>query len=235
MVPRPRINSERAHRHVVTLATSTAGLQFSPKLAIYSDANGTPSFYNPGVTGGPSSPNLSMSFSLDEMQIFIGGTLANTVLVPNSPELQVLYDTYQIEKVDVAVYFGNTESLASGDSQLGAQWIMPLIGYAPDTDDAGNTSITQLQQYSTYKVHQTVAPLRCSIVPCARGAVQGSALSSTASGYTRLQRQDIDIASPSAPHFGLKMCVDNLRANPNGINTLVSIQARMHFLMKATR
>lgn len=136
MVPRPVVNGEKSHRHTVTMSSST-GTGRLPLFITQSNA-GVSSF---GTTGF-ASPNMAISWSLANMVIGIGGLPAITIPNPNIAELQQLYDTYRVDRVEVKIYFGNTDSLVSGDPSSGIQWVLPLIGYAPDNDDASNTSIT---------------------------------------------------------------------------------------------
>jgi len=232
MVPRPRLNGELAHRHIVTCSSTTGTGALSIRLG---QTAGTMQWN----IGAGYSPNMSISWSLANMVIGIAGLPLLTIPIPNVAELQQLYDTFQIEKVDVTVFFGNTESLVSNDANLGARFVLPLIVYAPDTDDASNTSITQLQQYSTCRTHQSSEPLRVSLVPCAAGGVFDPTAPGIPAnfGFTRLQRQDINVAYADTPHYGLKMSVDGLLSNPpdNFVNTFVSVVSRVHFLMKNTR
>lgn len=234
MVPRPRINGELAHRHIVTCSSTTSSSGSNMYIA---STLGSPTFN----AGAINSPNMSMSWSLANMVIALGGVPAITIPLPNVAELQQLYDTFQIEKVEVTLFFGATESLVSGDAQLGVQWVMPLIGYAPDTDDASNTGITQLQQYSTYKCTQASSPLKINIVPCSAGATFDPTSGTVPAqlGFTRLQRQDINVAYAGTPHYGLKFACDTFRSLPAGSTggalTYVSVQSRLHLLMKATR
>lgn len=240
MVPRPRLNGELAHRHVVTCSTST-GTARERLLIRYSGpaTNVTEFVAGPDPVTGLSvaSQNMAVTWSLANMVIGLGGNAVITIPMPNVGELQNLYDTFQIEKVELTIYFGNTESLVSGDPSSGFSWVMPLIGYSQDTDDAGNTDITQLQQYSTYKCHQSTSPLRMSVVPCSAGVVFDPAVQAN-SGYTRLQRQDINVAYAGTPHFGMKFAVDGMLSQPPGGTvaiTLMTVQSRVHFLMKNTR
>lgn len=231
MVPRPIVNGELAHRHIVTMSSST-GTGRLP-LFITQSSGGVSSF---GTTGF-ASPNMALSWSLADMVVGIGGAAAITIPNPNIAELQQLYDTFQIDRVDIKVYFGNTESLVSGDPTSGIQWTLPIIGYSVDNDDAGNTSITQLQQYSTYKSHQSSKPMQLRLVPTAAGTVFDPSVASNA-GYTRLQKQDINVAYASTPHYGLKLAVDGFLANPPALlnfTTYMSVEARVHYIMKCTR
>lgn len=136
------------------------------------------------------------------------------------------------------MFFGATESLVSGDVQLGYNYVMPIIGHAPDTDDAANTGITQLQQYSTYRTHQTTSFLKLMVVPCSAGATFDPTNPGVPAllGFTRLQRQDINVAYAVTPYYGYKFSVDGMKAaSAVAGNSFVSIQARIHFLMKSTR
>jgi len=223
MVPRPRINGELVHRHIVTCSTSSTA-----QVIIRSPATGISDF----AIGGsliPASPNMSFNFSLAQVVLNLGGVPALTIPVPNVAELQQLYDTFQIEKVELTIFAGNTDSLVSGDPTSGIQWVLPLIGHSVDTDDDGNTSLTQLQQYSTYKMDQLgQKPIKATMVPCVAGNTFGG-------GFTRLQRQDINVAQAATPHYGYKLAVDGFRATPNGNNCLLSFMFRTTYLMKCTR
>lgn len=223
MVPRPLLNGEVAHRHVITSSTSSATSVF-----VRSPASGLSQFEIAGSLT-PASANMQFNFSLADTIVSLGGLPALTIPNPSVAELQQLYDTFQIEKVELTVWCGNTESLVSGEPLSGFNYVLPLIGHAPDTDDAGNTSLTQLQQYSTYKCDQLGAkPMKAIIVPCAAGSTFGG-------GFTRLQRQDINVSQAATPHYGYKMAVDGFRSFPNIITTLLSFQFRITYLMKSTR
>lgn len=225
MVPRVRLNGEKAHRHIVTCSTSTEDSFF------ITNQTGGVSQFNIGVRSGA---NASFTFSLSEVIIRIQGLTALTLPVPGQQELVNLYDTFQIEKVELKIWSGATES-AMGDPASGATtavfYTMPLIGHTPDMDDANNTSITALQQYSTYRCDQLgqSKPISRSFVPCVAG--------NTVSGQTRLQKQDINTGFPNTPHYGFKMSVDGFHSNPGALldTTYLSCQFRIHYLMKSTR
>lgn len=222
MVPRPRLNRELAHRHIVTMFTSTV-----QALTVSCLPGGTANWATFGIAA---SPNASLNFSLSQMVLSIGGIPAITCPNPSIAELQQLYDLFQIEKVEITMFSGNTESIVGNDVNTGYNFVLPLVGYSQDTDDDANTSLTQLQQYSTYGTYQLgMTPLRTSLVPC---------VASTAfSGYSRGQKQDVNVGYPATPHYGFKMAIDSMRSNPpaGGNNTYVSIQARVHYIMKCTR
>jgi len=189
---------------------------------------GVSQFGFPGTVAA-SSPNLSFTFSLAQVVVNGGGTPAFVCPIPSVAELQQLYDTFQIEKVEITVFSGNTESLVSGEPLSGVQYTLPLIGHSQDTDDDGNTSLTQLQQYSTYKCDQLGSkPIKAIVVPCVAGNTFGG-------GFTRLQRQDINVSQAATPHYGYKMALDGFRSASGNNTGLISIMFRIHYLMKCTR
>ena len=219
-VPRVLLNKELGHRHIVTSATST-----QTQLRVITPSSGV-SIFEIGTTN---SANLALSFSLGETIINLGGVPTLSVPNPALAELQNLYDSFQIEKVEITIYSGNTESTTSGDPLNGYNYVLPLLGHAPDTDDAGNTSLTGLQQYSTYKCDQLgTKPIKATVVPCAAGTMFST-------GYSRLQKLDLNVSQPNCPHYGYKMAIDGFKSNPNLNNCLLSLQFRVHYLMKSTR
>lgn len=216
-VPRVRLNGEKAHRHVLTCSTSTQEI-----LYIQNTAGGVSNFVTTSRTGA----NMSLTFSLSEVILRIGGLTAITLAPSNFSELVALYDTYQIEKVEISIWSGCTEAAAA----VGVATVTcPLIGHTVDMDDANNTSITALQQYSTYRCDQlgNNRPIRATVVPCA-------ALDIT-SGVSRGQKQDVNTGFPNAPHYGYKLSVDGFHATDANVPTLLSMQFRLHYLMKSTR
>lgn len=224
MVPRPMLNREMAHRHVVTMSTSA-----ETQVRVTSPTSGV-SVFGIGVN---SSANMSLEFSLANTTIYLGGLASLAVANPSVAELQQLYDTFQIEKVEITIFSGNTQAITSGEVLTGPNFVLPLIGHVPDTDDAGNTSLTQLQQYSNYRCDQLgQRPIKATVVPCPAGQLFNGVAST---GYSRLQKQDVNVANAATPHYGYKLAVDGFRSTPNALNCLMSFQFRIHYLMKSTR
>jgi len=184
MVPRPLLNREKAHRHILTCSTST-----QEALYILNNTGGVADFVTAAQTGA----NLSLTFSLSEVVVRISGLTAITLAPSNFSELVALYDTFQIEKVEISLWSSTSQASAQSGNN---PFLMPLIGHCPDTDDANNTSLTSLQQYAQYKCEQLgqSRPLKVSVVPCPQGTVT--------SVRTRLQKQDINTGFPATPHHG---------------------------------
>ncbi|AXQ66166.1 MAG: capsid protein [Cressdnaviricota sp.] len=232
------LNGESIHRHTVCCSSSSTAVMY-----VNYPASGVATF---AVSPLIQSQNLSIQFSLATVDIFLGGVAALSVPVPNTAELQAMYDTYQLAQVEIRMYLGANDSKTglddtgiAGAVNYNSNWPLPIVGYAPDTDDAANTSITQLQQYSTYKQLQPIAgkPLVTRIVPACAGGVWNGPVRS---GYTRLTRQDVNVANPGVPHYGLKMCVDGMKSTAGAAGTgevasLMSMFFKLHFVMKNTR
>lgn len=216
-VPRVRLNGEKAHRHVLTCSTSTQEIFY-----IQNSAGGVSNFITTARTGA----NVSVSFSLSEVILRIAGLTAITLAPSNFSELVALYDTYQIEKVELSLWSGTTEA---GAAPGVATVTCPLIGHTVDMDDANNTPITSLQQYSTYRCDQlgNNKPIKATFVPCCA--------MDTTLGVSRGQKQDINTGFPNAPHYGYKLSVDGFHATDANVPTLLSMQFRIHYLMKSTR
>lgn len=84
MVPRPRLNGELAHRHIVTCSSSTGtgGAQL-----FLNTSAGVTRFLANGPFGAVQSENLALSWSLAEMVVGLGGMPAIQIPVPNVAEL----------------------------------------------------------------------------------------------------------------------------------------------------
>ena len=230
------LNGTLAHRHVATCSSSDILPMF-----ITLPSSGVALFNFSGIT----SANMALSFTLAGMVVNIGGIAVATIPLPNVSELKALYDSYVLEKVDIQIWSGNTVSQVgkvhpNDPSTLEpgvvdyVQQPMCLIGYVVDMDDAANTSISALQQYSNYKVQQLGlgVPIKCSFTPCVNDTL------SNTTGYGRSSKQIINTANDTVQHFGLKLSVDGFKAfNPTSreVNTYLSVQARYHLRMIATR
>ena len=229
-----KLNDALVHKHVVTCSTSDF-TQLS--LTIPASGVGLFNMY------GSSSANLQLSFALAGMTVYIGGAAVTVIPLPNVTELKALYDSYVIEKIEVNLWSGNTVSqvgVVRPDADFDLGYVdytmapMCLIGHVVDMDDAANTSITQLQQYSQYKCTQLGLgkPINHSFTPCCNDTL------SNATGYGRSTKQIINTANDNVQHFGLKLAVDAFKTSntlARQINTYLSLQARFHLRMIATR
>jgi len=187
-----------------------------------------------------------MQFSLGSVDILFGGVPGVSIPIPGTTQLQAMYDTFCIEKVEIRMFAGSN-SASNGSEETGIAGVtqfnyrdpLPIIGYAPDTDDSGNTTMVDLQQYSTHKQKQLVGgdPIVTSVVPCVATALYASPFSTS---YARKALADVNCGNPGTPHYGMKMYVDGLRASSDTAaidpaNTLVSFFFKLHFRMKTTR
>jgi len=223
-VTRSGLLKEANHRHVINiLSDSTA------QLTIDATAGGVAQFNTSLV---PASPNLSMQFSLDGVTLFLGGIQAFTCALPGKSTLVGMYDTYQIQKIDVIMYVSGMAT--ENDPGAGILAVQPIIVYAPDSDDASSTNRDDLLQYSTASIVQptTAKPLAVTIKPAASVQMYASLVST---GYGRVFSPDLNVSSSNIPHYGLKMCADLMRSTAAGTHAQITFMFRYHLLMKATR
>lgn len=187
--------------------------------------------------------SLAFDFSLQQVRIYLGGVVRWTLPVPNYTEFTALFDQYRIDGVDVSLSPGfNANNLAdSGYVNTGtgaytgaAFWEaygIPCIGAATDLDDVGNTVITDLQQYDTFryvKLGQAGAPILVrKFRP--RPAIQYYNTAISAAYGTGDNGPFIDCSSASCPHYGLKMALDAGNANRGPILTNI---AQMNIIVK---
>lgn len=227
------ISNQLVHRHVATCSSST-----NASLTVFNPSSGVAVFQY----GTFNSSNMALAFQLSGTAMYLGGTLAAVWALPNLSELQALYDSYVIEKVEVSIWdsatvaqIGNVNQNTTFPDPIGyATQPMPLIGWTVDLDDFANTSFTDLQQYSTFKCKQLGGgyPIKQTVYPCAREDLNSG------SGQGRAAQHVINCSTPGVNHYGLKMSIDGFKAtNPSAVSlsSFLSIQTKYHLKMIATR
>jgi len=220
MVPRgPRTFS------FTRLSSSNQGTANALPIQIVNDSlTGRPNF----STGLQSGQNLALAFRLDQVDLYINGTLASTFGVPNYTEFTNLFDQYCIKKVDVMVLPSFTNG---GPSPNVSVW-MPWVIHAADYDNTSSTGSTSLMQYSGAKftqlngqvVHINSKTLR-SLKP--QAAVSIARVTGSV-GQAPMDDVWISTDNPNVQHFGLKMALDD---SYNGSNLGVVLGA-LNFVVK---
>jgi len=179
--------------------------------------------------GGTASPNLSLDFGLGTFSVKIGGASALTLVSPSQQQLANLYDAYIIDSVEVIIRT-TTNSLDQS-----ATLCIPLVGYAVDNDDSQNTTYDALMQYANFKSKSPSAndPIRVKFKPAVAPQLYQSAV---AFAYARHFNQQVDCASPNAPHYALKCSIDGMaNAYPVGYLCAFNIEVRQNLIMLSTR
>lgn len=220
MVPRaPRVFT------FTRLASSNQGTANALPIQIVNDSlTGRPNF----STGIQSGQNLALAFRLDQVDIYINGSIASTFSLPNYTEFTNLFDQYCIKKVEISVLPSWTNG---GPSPNVSVW-MPWIIHAADYDNANSTGSTSLMQYNGAKFTQLVGQLGSINSRSMRTLKPQAALSvQRATGSVGQAPMDdvwISTDNPNVQHFGLKMALDD---SYNGSNVGVVLGA-LNFVVK---
>lgn len=228
-----RINPTRElrHKHVLNLLSS----QPANWIGLRTDASGLCEWISQNGAVGPS---LSFMFSLSKTIIYVQGGPAVEIPTPGVDTLLAMYDSYQIDKIDIEMYVGQ---MVTQDSQSGGGNVLfqPIILMSPDTEDSAVTSLDQLLQYSTTTVVQplTGKPVSISIKPSCSSSFNADPNAVGTAGVGRKFSPTLAIATPSVAHYGLKMASDMGRARTGGVNLegVVTFRIRLHTTMIGTR
>lgn len=130
--------------------------------------------------------------------------------LPNYSEFTALYDEYRIKAVKIM--FVPTMNVATANATSGTTAgfvpVPALYTWIDNDDNTAPTTITQGQQYQSFKCHGLLDRMRCrSVVPEVSTALYGSGGAFTS--YGQVKNQWIDNNSPSVVHFGLKFGIIN--------------------------
>lgn len=217
------------HRFKRTASTNASGSY----LQITTDTLGIPSF----SAGGIISDNIQLAFSLQELRLYVGGTLAATTTIPGYTELTALFDTWCIEKVDV-MFLPSFNGQTMSTNVLSN---LPSIVYAVDTDDSNAADRTALQQYGNCKytslINTDQSPLKLATfrpriqVPMYQAGVNW------AYGEAGRNTRWVDTATPGCMHYGFKAAMDaSLKTGAlSSYMGQIDIVVRYHFALKTSR
>jgi hypothetical protein len=160
---------------------------------------------------GTNSNSLSFSFTLQGINIYIGGT-SNAVGLPNYTQFTSLFDQYCIKKVEMLAFYNVNTSTNTGGAVSTAS--LPVFALVDDYTDAGIlTSMSDAMSYGSCKLIQfgndrSANPgIRHALSPrLAVGAGDYGAIAApiVPKGPIWLNTQNVDI-----PHYGIKMYYDN--------------------------
>lgn len=216
---------DSAHKHVLTMSSSQT---FGGGQIVLSANAGICQFSSAGFF----SPNASLEFGMGSFNVKIGGTVAISVKSGNQGSLELIYDAWILEKVEVIVRVSNN---AVDVGNAGTKLSLPTFGYSIDNDDSQNTTYENLMQYANFKSKQPTAesPIKTSFKPACTPVVYNSA---GFSGYSRSFNQQIDMAYPNVPHYGLKLSLDGMaNAFPAVDFGLVVFEVRQHLILLSSR
>lgn len=125
--------------------------------------------------------------------------------VPNYSELVALFDSYQIDKVKVML------TPVKNQLNTGISIDTPRLHYCIDYDDGSPPgTVTEMQEYATYKVCEANRPLTIWLKPKISLQTFRTGL---AEAYCRpdayiQQHLLLDCANPDIQHYGLKFAIE---------------------------
>jgi len=160
-----------------------------------------------------------------------GGVLTSTSwIVPSAAEFVALFDNFRIDKIDVTATFNKNVSTVNPDPN-GISGL-PNINFYIDQDDNDYVSLEQILQREDMRIwNLDQSRMEFSFKPKMNFLVSNT--TGTASvGIAQLSPSNpfLDsVASQNAPHFGLKMVMDN----PTGSTILLdSVLGQLSFNFK---
>lgn len=180
-----------------TISSSGAVSPF--RVQIGSSSTGVPQFTCNSVVGN----GLQIAFSLSGVQINCGGVPAAALAMTDVTEFTSLFDEWAIDFVECVYNLScNVAQATTAAAQL------PLIAAAIDYDDQLAKTVSQLQEYDTYRSVQMIAgtPFKTTIKP---RLVQVMYQPGVSVGYgSAASGTWVDSAYPTVQCYGHKLAID---------------------------
>lgn len=177
--------------------------------------------------------DIQMSFCLDTVNVYLGGTLFATYAVPSSSEFVNLYDQYRIDWIDVDITFNSNNSSTNSPTQS-----MPKIWFAEDHNDVNGVTLPQIMQYDNVQVWQTGMGVgvmkRIRVKPTTNTLVY---YTNVLSAYKKNSNKEwLDTQYASIPYYGVKMYVDPI-VYTTGTQVIgyISMNFAYHITCQATK
>lgn len=172
---------------------------------------------------------LGLSFSLDGVQPWLGGTNITEIPLSNSSELQSVFDKYRLTKVLVEVFYSHNSS-PTGDPRL------PVLTQALDFDSVDGTSL--LNEYAGARLVQfgnNVNSQRFYLTnPTATYAMGSDAPLIAVVGGQKVSPW-LDTAAPGINHYGMRFQVSNFGGTQNATVGTFLFNIRLSFEFKNPR
>ncbi len=226
-LPRTRVHS------FTRLCSSNQGTGNALPILLQTDVSGRPQF----TTLTNSGTNLALAFRLDQVDLYLNGSLSSTFSLPNYTEFTSLFDEYCIKKVDIMVIPSMTSVGINQQVNFWAPWIVHAVDY----DDTSSTSATGLMQYDGAQFTQLAgaltrnnSPVLRSVYPRAPAAVIKS--TGVTTGQSPTQNMWINTSNPNVQHMGFKMALDDSYqgSNSSTIICALNIVCRYHMQFRDT-
>lgn len=172
--------------------------------------------------------DLSIDFSLSEMNLYVGGTVSNTVSIPGSTDFTALFEMWKIDKVELSMMF-SSNAVSPGTITAPTS---PILVVAFDPNDTSVTSLNSLLQVNGNRIIQ-IANIRgesgytTSFVP--RCKAQSNTVPVTGNGLLMPIGQYISTDSPATTHNGIKMFYDNAKSTYASTIGSLSMYVKLHY------
>jgi len=185
----------------------------------------TPGFNNSGIS------NMQVNFSLQQINLLLGGTSWATLAMPSYTEFTSLYDQFRIDWIGCEFYFSASEA----QSAAGNNGQLPMLICAKDYDDSNIALAGDLAQYNNAAYWQ-LGSIPKKVINL-RPNVDIAVFNGLTSGYARAKPMFIDTSSAGVPHYGLKLATAGIVTAPTNATNLGSIYMRFkyHITMQNTR
>lgn len=228
-IARPLKQPMRTH-YFTRMASSNNGATNAFPLSVQQNSiTGRPEF----TTGSNSGQNLALQFRLDEVDVYLNGSVASTFAVPNYTEFTNLFDQYCIKKIDVYIL----PSYSNMNFTSSYAYTLPWIVHAEDNDDIASTGSQSLMQYNGAKFTQLMGQMNSlSSIPLRTITPKANSLVATSTGGTgqSIASPWINTTNVNVPHYGFKMALDD---SYNGVSPgttvfFLNIVVKYHFAFR---
>jgi len=156
--------------------------------------------------------DMQITFAPGATRYHLSGAAVYADTLPSVTEFSNLFDSWRIEKVTVRIDVPMGLSNSAGSS-----FLVPQILYAPDYNDSGAASKTDLLQYPQAKVHNFqkdgFTPFMIEFSPRALLEVPSGVVSTA---YSSLPLGSwFRTSNMDSQHYGIKMLFDNYGSTNN--------------------
>lgn len=184
---------------------------------------------------GTSSPDLGMTFSMNSVEVTLGGVFFTSVAFSGITDLSNLFEWWKILKVDIQVF---TSSNTLSQTTAGNVAAMPISNIIFDPNDVASTSLSAGLQYGSLRTVQIgqgrhVDGFTFSIKPTPLIEANNPLFV----GLMEPQRTNpfFSTSTGAVPHYGVKMIQDPGLAGVGTNSIVYTFYIRAHYRVKDTK
>jgi hypothetical protein len=168
--------------------------------------------------------DCELSFSLNSLFVYLGGTLNATTANPGASDFTALYDSYRLASVEISfMYSGNSAPLAPAASPQ-----LPILNIIFDPTDTSVISLSSILQYQDLHIVQ-LGNLRTSngyVLKCRPTPLITAGGSATAASNFNPW---LNIDTPTVPYFGIKMFYDSSGSSVSTITGYLNLYVKYNW------